>query len=123
MPTGGPPLTEIVQLVALPLPLVVKDTSIALKPCAPADPAVSCGALIVFADALAGGPAPASLTARTVTVTVAPSARPVSVTALVPVTSWLLPPTVTTYLVTGRPLASAGCQATAMLPLASTVCA
>jgi len=47
---------------------------------------------------------------------------PVSVTP-VPVTSWLVPPAVTTYFVIGRPLSSAGCQDTWMAPFASTVTA
>src|SRR5262245_32460139 len=64
---------------------------------------------MVRAVAVASGPEPASLTAWTLTGTATSSPNPASVTD-VPVTSWVLPPASTTYVVIGRPLSAAACQ-------------
>ena len=118
MPLAPPPLTEIVHVVAPPLLLVVKLTEIALRPLAAAVPPVSVGGPIVRATVVAGAPAPAALTAFTVTFTGELSGKPASC-AEVPVTVCVVPPAVIWYPVTGRPLFAAGCQFSAMVPLAS----
>src|SRR5207248_265638 len=84
MPLAPPPLTEIVHVVAPPLLLVVKLTEIALRPLAAAVPPVSVGGPIVRATVVAGAPAPAALTAFTVTFTGELSGKPASF-AVVPV--------------------------------------
>src|SRR5436309_3339912 len=119
MPAAAPPFTEIAHAVAPPLLLVVKLTAIALRPLADAVPPVTAGGPMVRATVVAGAPGPAALTAFTVTLTGELSANPVSCTE-VPVTVCVVPPALTWYPVTGRPLFAAGCQATWTVPLAST---
>src|SRR5205823_2784158 len=119
MPAAPPPLTEIVQAVTPPLLLVVKLTAIALRPLADAVPPVSAGGPMVRATVDAAAPGPAALTAFTVTLTGELSGNPVSC-ADVPVTVCVVPPALTWYPVTARPLFAAGCQATWMAPLASS---
>src|SRR6266480_3006711 len=123
IPVAPPPLSEIVQVGGLPWPLVVNETLIVLKPFAVAEPAVrSGGAIVVAVAGRDGGPVPAALTARTITVTAVLSAMPVS-WVLVPVTFWVAPLTVSWYPVIARPLFAPGAQDTAMVPLAFTVAA
>src|SRR2546423_8209337 len=79
---------------------------------------VSAGLDIVLALVVAGLLSPPALEATTLTARLVPSGRRVRVTLVAPVTSWLWLPALTVYLVIGRPLSLAGCQATWIAPRA-----